>query len=418
MSSNTGSKLQLAQAEYFGRKAVILSNDAIRAVIEDHGGMVPEFSFRVGKGGINAHWVPDFRENSGAPWSEDKKAYWKSPILYGLAGDFLCTPSFGPDCVIDGVDMPSHGWTANRTWTLRSARQTADGKAVLAHFGMKSPDLRIPLDFEKIDIVVNGQPAYYSVMRIKNNGDKAISINVARHNTIGGQFLQKGCKISLSAKHFMTAPKGTEFDDTGRLAQGVEFDSLARVPLRSGGYTDVSVVPGMVGATDFVTGAVDKNRSLGWGCVFNPALGLAYVTLFPGRAGLPEDEIGLCFNDLWFQYGGRDFTPWSFNEGGSDRTFCLGTENAVGAFANGLPYSREHPELLGNPTTVEIPAHGQKTLYYGVALVKLRDDMAESPIVDLEAIDGGLVLKGERKAQEVAVDGSFESIRRLAADLP
>jgi len=137
----------------------------------------------------------------------------------------------------------------------------------------------------------------------------------------------------------------------------------------------------------------------------------------PRPRWLPQDEIGLCFNDLWLQYGGRDFTPWSFNEGGSDRTFCLGTENAVGAFANGLPYSREHPDLLGNPTTVEIPAHGQKMLYYGVALVKLHDDLAESPIVDIEAANEGLVLKGEQKSQEVPVDASFESIRRLVAHL-
>lgn len=408
------SKVECGQAEYFGRKSVILSNEKIRAVVEDRGGMVPEFSLRLGKGGINAHWVPDFRENSGAPWSEEKKAYWKSPILYGLAGDFPCMPNFGPDCVVDGVDMPAHGWAANGKWHLLSAGKTTGGASAVAHFGLESPDKRIPLRFEKFDIVAEGQPAYYSVMKIKNNGTSPISINVTRHNTLGGQFLQKGCKIYLSASHFMTAPKGTEFDDTGRLAQGVEFDSLGKVPLRTGGYTDIGVVPGMVGATDFVTGAVAKNRSLGWSCVVNPALDLAYVAFFPGRVGLADDEIALSFNDLWLQYGGRNFTPWSFNEGGADRTFCLGTENAVGAFASGLPYSREHPELLGNPTLVEIPAGGQKTLCYGVALIQLDAGMAGSPVADIEPAADGLVIKGASHSQKAPVDASFGSIRALA----
>src|SRR5207237_9771438 len=60
------------------------------------------------------------------------------------------------------------------------------------------------------------------------------------------------CALSVS----LTAPNGTEFDDTGCLVQGAEFSSLAAAPLRSGGTVDLGAVPGMVGWTDFVTGAV------------------------------------------------------------------------------------------------------------------------------------------------------------------
>jgi len=111
-----------------------------------------------------------------------------------------------------------------------------------------------------------------------------------------------------------------------------------------------------------VTGAVPHNNHLGWSCVVNPVLRLAYIAFFPGPENLPPNEIGLNFNDLWMQYGGRNFTPWALHEGGADRSFCLGTENAAGAFANGLAYSREHPLLMGYPTLVTIPAKSERTL--------------------------------------------------------
>ncbi|MCE5255387.1 MAG: hypothetical protein LLF89_00905, partial [Spirochaetaceae bacterium] len=113
------------------------------------------------------------------------------------------------------------------------------------------------------------------------------------------------------------------------------------------------------------------------------------------------------------QYGGRDFTPGSFHEGGADRTFCLGTENAVGACANGLPYSREHPELLGNPTLVNIPAQGQRTLCYGVALAQLDPSLAAGSVSDIESDAGSMIIKGDGHSQRVPVDASFESIRSL-----
>jgi len=160
----------------------------------------------------------------------------------------------------------------------------------------------------------------------------------------------------------MTPPHGTEFDDTGRLAFDAHFDDIGRAPTRNGEFVDLSIVPGTIGYTDFVTGAIPQNIHLGWSCAVNPILRVAYIAFFPGLQNLLPNEIGLNFNDLWMQYGGRNFTPWALNEGGADRSFCLGTENAVGAFANGLAYSREHPLLMGYPTLVTIPAKSERTL--------------------------------------------------------
>lgn len=403
---------------YFGRNSVLLSNEKVRAIIDDLGGMMPEFSLKKGKGAVNAHWIPDFRGNSGTPWSSRLHGpYWKANILYILAGDFPCSPNFGPDCTVDGVELPAHGWTANERWKLASFGTTQDGNAAYAKFTLESPDARMPLSYTKHDLIQAGKPAYYSVMTIENRGDVPISINLARHNTLGSPFLQAGCRIYVSAERCMTAPKGTEFDDTGRLAQGVEFDSLCKAPTRDGKTVDLSVVPGMIGYTDFVTGAISAHKALGWSCVVNPVLKLAYITFFPGSKGLSNDEIALGFNDLWMQYGGRNFTPWALHEGGADRTFCLGTENAVGAFANGLAYSRAHSELLGSPTMVTIPARGSRRLNYGTALVELDDALAGERILDIEPEGDMLVLKAENAHQRVPLDASFSMLRELVSRL-
>ena len=37
--------------------------------------------------------------------------------------------------------------------------------------------------------LLEGQAAYYSVMRIRNEGKEPLAINLARHNTLGSPFL-------------------------------------------------------------------------------------------------------------------------------------------------------------------------------------------------------------------------------------
>ena len=397
-----------------GRRSVLLENHHIRAVIENRGGMMPEFSLKRGHGGINSHWNPEFRDNSSLPFEQNPNAvYWKVKLLSQVAGDFLCSPNFGGGCQVDGVDLPPHGWAANEDWSLESHGVSPDKSVGSARFSMNSPQPKMPLSWTKCDLVLKDQAAYFSVMRIKNSGSAPLAINLTRHNTVGVPLLQAGCQISLCADRYQVAPSGTEFDSTGRLALGAEFSNLQKVPLRTGATVDLTQVPGIIGATDFVTGAVPSHLNLGWSCVVNPFLGLAYLCFFPGEAGLPEGEVALSFNDLWMQYGGRNFTPWALNEGGADRSFCLGTENAIGAYANGLEFSRQNPEILGRPTTVTIPAGGERKLCYGTALVELTPELVQQGIRRVEAQEGFLVLHGTKSAQRVPMDATFQRVRKF-----
>jgi hypothetical protein len=176
-------------------------------------------------------------------------------------------------------------------------------------------------------------------------------------------------------------------------------------------------VPGMIGYTDMVLGPVPERLALGWSCVVNPVEKLAYVCFFPGLPGLPAGEIAASFNELWLQYGGRPFPPWSLEEGGADRIFCLGTENGTSHFGNGLGYARANPTLLGRPTLVEIPARGERTLTYGTALVALEDALVREGVSAVEPEPGGMILKGGRAAQRVPVAADFAGARALVAKL-
>ena len=396
-----------------GRISVFLSNELIRTVIDNKSGMVPELSFRYENGYVNTHWNPYFR-GVGNPYNPEKhKDHWGGRFLYDIAGNFACLPGFGLPSEVDGFTIPQHGQTANELWDV-DKYGTFEDKAVYSRSKLNIPD-SIPISYIQYNILMKDQPVHYSIIKVKNNGTKDYAVNAAWHNTVGSPFLEKGCIIDLSADRFLTHPEGGEFDVTGNLALGKEFDNLEKTPLRDGGFSNLRTVPGMTGYTDFITGAIPHDSVLGWSSVINPSYGAAYLCFFKGPAAVSGDEIPLYFNDLWMQYGGRRYTPWAEQKDGTDLTFCLGTENTTGAFANGLAYSIQNPEILGNPTTIKIKQGEEKTLYYGTAAFPYQENRLSSGISSVEIKNGNLVLSEKTgKGKEILnADGTFDIIKKI-----
>ncbi|MDR3357010.1 MAG: hypothetical protein LBO04_07480 [Spirochaetaceae bacterium] len=405
-----------------GRKASFLENATLRMQIEDIGGMIPVFCNVQDRRQINAHWVPWFRPNSEKPYKDAEDGhFWKSDILYNIAGNFPCAPNFGPGHIMNGLTMPAHGWTANLKWTYKKSGLDEGCGAAWVLTEMESPDAAMPLSFKKIDALVPGQSVHYSALSIRNSGGGDTEICCAFHNTLGPPFLEPGCFISAAADTWMTPPPGGEFDETTRLALGAEFPALSKAPLSFGGKTDISVVPSPIGYTDFATGVIPRTARLGWSAVVNPDLKLAYISFFPGPASIAdaagEDEVILYFNDLWMQYGGRPFTPWAPWDGGPDLTYCLGAENSVGAWAYGLDYARSLRRILGSPTTVTIPAGGEKTLYYGCLFAPYEKKILDSGIVGIDMEESELVCKSATEFWKFDADPGFGIIRRIREGL-
>jgi hypothetical protein len=399
------------------RDAVALENDIFRVVVDLEGGMVPELSRKCGRFFLNAHWIPWFRGMTPVSVTKNgefRALFQKGPLLERIAGNFPCVPSFGGGAPVKGVEIPAHGWTANDRWDLVQVETDEKNGYVSARFRMVSPSDRMKLALEKTDLVFVRESVHYTILKIKNSGTEAVSINAAWHNTIGFPFLTKNCKISASADRWSVPPLGGEFDTTGRLAIGKEFANLREAPTRTGATADLSGVPGMIGYTDFVTGAVPKGAPLGWSACVNSDLSLAYVIWFPGPEAVPEDEIGLCFNNFWMQYGGRPYEPWAMYEGASDQTFCLGMENSLGAWANGLADSIARKELLGRPTTLLLRPGEAKTLLYATGLFDLGGQAPDAPVSQIESSSDSLRLKFDNGVVEVQADGTLERLRRVA----
>ena len=400
-----------------GRKATLLSNGTIRIIVTDKGGMVPELSIRRQNGWLNAHWQPKFRSNAGVAYDEIvHHTFWPVELLYELAGNFPCFPNFGPPGEADGVAHQAHGLTANGVWRVESSGIIEDECAYVKSSitaGDKYPSL--PISYTKFDIVLADQAVHYALLTARNEASEPCMLNAAWHNTIAPPFLSAGCLIDACADGFATAPPGGEFDTTGRLALGADFDDLMSAPLKDGGTVDLRTVPGMIGYTDFICGAVPENVSLGWSAVTNPILDTIYMTFFKGPAAVDGSDMNLNFNDYWMQYGGRDFPPWAYYEGGTDFTFCLGTENATGAYANGLGYSLEHREVLGRPTLIEIGPGEEKRLSYGTSLFSYQDKTLATGVLRVDPLPNELVVEGHSgNTIRVAASADFAAVENLA----
>lgn len=404
--------------DYGKREAVLLEGDRLRVVIADKGGMVPELSFPSGDGWFNTHWVPHFRATSGVPFSPvEHSGTWPVELLYELAGNFLCLPNFGGDCEAYGTPMPPHGLTANGSWSPDSWGEFA-GRAVYQRSEIAPDDAypSIPLTAVKYDVVFDDSPGHYVCLSVTNRGEQPYRLTLGWHNTLGAPFLSPGCRIDLSANRFATPPSPSEFDNTARLETGASFDDLASAPLSEGGTVDLHRVPGMIGATDFITGAIPEEAELGWSSVVNPHVGAVYLSIFPGPRTAREGEIPINFNDLWMQYGGRPFAPWGSRDGGTDYTYCLGAENATGGYANGLAWSLEHPELLGRPTTIEIaPGQTLGHVYASFALPYeggALDGGVERVVATGSGVD--VIPAGGGAAVSFDADAGFDELRDLA----
>jgi hypothetical protein len=400
------------------KDAVDLYSETIRVRIAREGSMVPKFNLKHGPTDIDAHWLPHFRDTTGKPYDQatmGKKYLVK--LLYILAGNFLCAPNFGSNCKAYGKELPVHGPTSEREWTFEK-----HGDDQQAAYLKSTLDGILPLKYTKFDIILRGQPIHYSAVKITNTGNQDLRINIGWHNTIGdnpgNKFLEKGCIIDLSADRYATPPEGGEFDDTGMLKIGAEFNDLTQAPTRNAGVTfDLRNVPGMIGFTDLISGAI-PDIDLGWSSVVNPNQGLVYATFFRGPSDQRDKEINLFFNSLWLQYGGRNFEPWC-DETGKDVTFCLGTENSVGYFANGLEEALQNPTTLGRPTTFEVKAGETKTLYYGTMFAHYMGDSLALGVKKIEKTDKGLTLvgQGRDRLQKVDADSDFKTIAQLVSSL-
>jgi hypothetical protein len=291
--------------------------------VQTLGGMLGPVRFRLPGG----HIVSPFHV---APWGDEPGARELPGILRGLRGEWPCVP-FGVErqaplagewAGLPGAaanDQPPHGHAANADWTF------GDDLSLGITYPADSPVARLERQIRPDPAA----PAIDIALAVHVRRD--VSLPIGLHPTF--RVPDSGVVIE-SASGGMTFPAAVE-EGVSLLAEGVVFDRLDRVPLRAGGYGDLSRLP-LAEATEEL---VQLTRPEGQVALSCPAEGYRVrmtwdATHFPGLA-------------IWVSNRGRSAPPWS------GRHQAVGLEPVCAAFDLGTGISaRPNPlSRRGHPTS-------------------------------------------------------------------
>ncbi len=401
-----------------GRNATLLTNDLVRVVIEDQGGMVLELSNTSAQGGlVNAHALPWFRGTGMSVHYDDNHEFWQdNSLLYQRAGSYFCFPNFGAPCVVDGYEHDRDGFAANGYWMVeRYGTDTQFGAAWLLST-ISCRDSQHSWTIRKVDMLLPKHPVLYTSCTITNNESTPMVANVAWRNFLGSPFLESGCVLNSSANSWIAS----SLNDNGvasRILPGTPFDTLGSSPMADGLFADLNTVPGMVGATDFLAGSQAQESKLGWSTVINPRLQMLYCTFFPGPAAQEPTDLPLTDIHLLCDYGGRAMPPWSLYPGGTSQVFSLGCGAGTSYLDKGLSQSLSVTEAPLGPTCISLGAGQSKSVMYASAFAPFENPRIGSNIYSVEQVVEGLVFKRTRSYAFIEADSTFHALRTLTSKL-
>jgi hypothetical protein len=399
------------------RNATVLTNDLIRVMIEDQGGMVLELStLTPSKGRINAHLIPHYRGTGTSVFSDENAEYWhNSPYLYQKAGSYFSFPNFGPAHESKEGAQEQNGFTASSYWMVE--RYGTDPEFGGVWLMSMVRNRKAKWQVRKIDMLLPNQPVHYTVCFITNNAEEDLIANTTWNNEIGSPFLESGCVLNASAEHWITGTQDQSAKMMGRLPSDTQFSDWRKAPLKEGGVVDLTEVPPPIGSTDFISGVVPRLSKLGWSSVINPRQQMVYFTFFPGPSAVAEDEIGLNFNNFLFDYGGRSDTPWAFYPGGMSQQYSLNCGAGNNHLYRGLGESQSEATLLGADTTATIKSGETKALYYATAFAPYDNNRIGGNFYSVEQTSEGLLLKRTKSSALIAADPTFSCLKALSKRL-
>lgn len=286
-----------------GEKSFRMGNSLVDLSLTERGGHMAPVRFKLGR-----KWVSPY---SLAPWDSGECEKGTPPILQVLRGDFFCIP-FGASKAVPVV----HGDTANAKWMLRAAGSDS------LELGMEMK--AIPGRVRKRIHLEEGHRAVYQEHLLSGvNGN----FNYGHHAIL--QFPETGfqCRVSTSPFLFGSV-KPDPFTDPaigeyGALKTGATFSSLKKVPLATGGYTDLTKYPDRNGFEDLIM-VSSKPGNLAWTAV--TFADYVWIAL--------KDPRVLPSTLFWISNGGRHQKPWK----GRHRN-RMGLEEVCSYFCDGLELS-------------------------------------------------------------------------------
>lgn len=257
-----------------------------------------------------ARWASPF---SLAPWKPSDLPKGTPPVLQILRGDFLCFP-FGGNPGVAHV----HGDPANAPWKLK---RRSEDQLVLG-LDLKSPKGRM----EKVISIRPGHRAVYQEHLLSGFSGR---FNFGNHAILHIPEDEGEARISVSPFRFGAVKPDAfpdpRFGEYGALKTGAVFKDLAKVPLATGGHTDLSVYPAREGFEDLIM-VSSRPADFAWTAV--TFRDYVWISL--------KDPRVLPSTLFWISNGGRHQAPWS----GRHRR-RIGLEEVCSYFCDGLDLSEK-----------------------------------------------------------------------------
>ncbi len=346
--------------------------------ITQDGGQLGPVRFQVG-----GRTVEPF---STAPWCDTPEARKLIPLLRELRGDFFCAP-FGDGPAWRGEVHPPHGEPANSRWKV-----TKSGPGRLT---ATLPTQVRPGRITKIVEAREGETNLYQTHLLEGfRGSMCLGHHAMLDFTRNGPGRISTSKLRLA--QVLPAP----FEDPvvggySSLKQGAWIRSLDRVPMATGGMTDLTRFPAREGFEDLVMVHHKDADDFAWAAVVFPEKKFLWFAL--------KNPAHLASTVLWHSNGGRHYAPWNGRHRG-----VLGIEDVTAYFHLGLAASlADNPwKKKGIPTALALGGRKATRIPYimGVAPLPAGFDCVRA----IERTGTGIRLSAVRGAViDHAVDTGF-----------
>lgn len=413
--------------------ATVLSNDLIRAVVQDYNGRLIEFSaMNIHGGWVNSNKLHRF------PFSKDTvdqniKHTNSDPLMEKLYGyqvklvenakketskDDDISSVLGNINNYDELLSQSEHLSKNETdayldaifekdrvkWLVQryGSDETTGGVWVLS----KNVSLLKNNKWaaKRLDVVLPNQPVIYSALYIKNTSEEDINLNVGFDNTLGAPFLESGCLLNTSAKLWNKLKDAQCNRIIDRIADTDKPFSLEKAPQKSGGTCDIKNVIGILGTTDVLYAENEsENLSHIWASVINPHHQLVYLSFSPSKKLMEDMDINLNYSTMVLDYGGRNQPPWSLYEGGPSNEFSIHLGASTSYFGNG-------EGVIFKPGEI-------KRVLYARCLTTYDNARMGNNFSSFESFNHNIVLKRTKSSIVIPSDPKFEIIKKFGNKL-
>ncbi len=316
-----------------GASSWTFASDCIEASLTRDGGHLAPVRFRTARGIVQPFAI--------APWGEEKPVAGTDSVLKTLRGDFFCAPFGGGEKTWRGERHPAHGETATRPWKFAALNSTSAGVEFVARMQTR---VRTGTVTKRI-LLRHGETNLYCRHELKGFSGP---MNLGHHAMLAfpevngpGQIMLSPWKEGHVCPHPFESPATSGYSS---LKTGASFRSLRRVPLASGGTTDLTRYPAREGFDDLVmVSSRAQPAQLAWTTVTFPAAGWLWFSI--------KDPRTLASTVFWHSNGGRHYPPWN----GRHRR-VLGLEEVTSYFHLGLAESASPNPLskAGVPTVLSL----------------------------------------------------------------